>query len=49
MRALFRRLRQTDSVASDVFFDEARGQVCDTACRATAAAERSRTHVLLFR
>ncbi|GAA2646743.1 MULTISPECIES: hypothetical protein [Nonomuraea] len=45
MRALFRRIRRVQ----DVTLDEAHGVVCDAACRAAAAVDRSRTSVLLFR
>ncbi|GAA2387108.1 hypothetical protein GCM10010404_50060 [Nonomuraea africana] len=45
MRALFRRHRRVQ----DVTLDEARGVVCDAACRAAAAVDRSRTSVLRFR
>ncbi|MFC4533103.1 hypothetical protein [Sphaerisporangium dianthi] len=45
MRALFRRSRQVQPVS----FNEATGEVCDTACRADAALHRARTTVLLFR
>lgn len=45
MRALLRRLRQVPAVV----FDEARNEVCDTACRASAAVDRARTTTPLFR
>ncbi|GAA3469869.1 hypothetical protein [Nonomuraea roseola] len=45
MRALFRRIRRVQ----DVTLDEAHAVVCDAACRAAAAADRSRTSVPLFR
>lgn len=48
MRALLARLRRTAST-SDVTFDEATWQVCDTACRAADAIERARTFSLSFR
>ncbi|NRQ38093.1 hypothetical protein HII36_40630 [Nonomuraea sp. NN258] len=49
MRALFTRLRRTAPLASDVTFDETAAQVCDTACRASAAVERARTFSLSYR
>ncbi|MFI6317558.1 hypothetical protein ACIBG8_08560 [Nonomuraea sp. NPDC050556] len=45
MRALFRRNRRVQ----DVTLDEARGLVCDAACRASSAVDRARTSSLLFR
>ncbi|MER5324499.1 hypothetical protein [Streptosporangium roseum] len=45
MRAPLRRLRST----ADVTFDETRGEVCDTGCRASASAERARTNSLMLR
>ncbi|MFI7702460.1 hypothetical protein [Nonomuraea sp. NPDC049480] len=45
MRALLRRFRST----VDVTFDEARGEVCDAGCRASALVDRARTNSLLFR
>ncbi|MBT2233462.1 hypothetical protein [Nonomuraea sp. NEAU-A123] len=49
MRALLRRFRSTVDVTVDVTFDETRGGVCDTSCRASASVERARTNTLLFR
>ncbi|WP_165974336.1 hypothetical protein [Nonomuraea deserti] len=49
MRALFTRLRRTASPTSGVTFDERSAQVCDTACRASAAVERARTFTLSHR
>jgi hypothetical protein len=49
MRALLRRFRSTADVAADVTFAEARGEVCDTSCRASASLDRARTNALLFR
>ncbi|WP_336209555.1 hypothetical protein [Nonomuraea sp. LPB2021202275-12-8] len=45
MRALLRRFRST----ADFAFDETHGEVCDTACRASASLDRARTSFLLFR
>ncbi|GAA3513237.1 hypothetical protein FHR32_006246 [Streptosporangium album] len=45
MRALFRRFRS----ATDVTFDEVRGEACDTSCRVSAAVDRARIATLLFR
>ncbi|MBB6349945.1 hypothetical protein ACWGH8_25130 [Nonomuraea muscovyensis] len=45
MRALLRRFRST----ADVTFDETRGEVCDTSCRASALVDRARTNTLLIR
>lgn len=45
MRALLRRLRST----ADVTFDETRGEVCDTGCRASVSVDRARTNALLVR
>ncbi|WP_181019431.1 hypothetical protein [Nonomuraea typhae] len=45
MRTLFRRVRRAPALS----FNEATGEVCDTACRADAAVDRLRTQVLLFR
>ncbi|MEV4897273.1 hypothetical protein AB0K48_48830 [Nonomuraea sp. NPDC055795] len=53
MRALFHLYRPTGTTLTDaglgISFDEARGEVCDTACRAGAAVERARTSVLTLR
>lgn len=49
MRALLRRFRSTADVTADVTFDEARSEVCDTSCRASALVDRARTNSLLFR
>ncbi|WP_327587874.1 hypothetical protein OHA25_13405 [Nonomuraea sp. NBC_00507] len=49
MRALLRRFRSTADVAADVTFDEARGEVCDAGCHASALVDRARTNSLLFR
>ncbi|MET8336324.1 hypothetical protein [Streptosporangium canum] len=45
MRALLRRLRST----ADVTFDETRGEIYDTGCRASASVDRARTSALLVR
>ncbi|ACZ87763.1 hypothetical protein [Streptosporangium roseum] len=45
MRALLYRLRST----ADLAFDETRGEVCDTGCRASASVDRARTNSLMLR
>lgn len=45
MRAPLRRLRST----ADATFDETRGEVCDTSCRASASVNHARTNALLVR
>ncbi|MGJ6967801.1 hypothetical protein ACSDR0_38410 [Streptosporangium sp. G11] len=48
MRALLRRFRSGTS-SGGVTFDEIRGEVCDTGCRASARVERASTNVLFNR
>ncbi|WP_327090368.1 hypothetical protein OIE66_07010 [Nonomuraea sp. NBC_01738] len=51
MRALFHRFRQARNTGTGhgIAFDETRGEVCDTACRANAAYDRARTSALTLR
>lgn len=45
MRALLRRLRRDDTVT----FEEIRGEVCDSICRASAGIDRARVTYLMYR